>query len=64
MSPKGITARLKELCRSRILGSKYWLLKYKWKENLSGDLVAGATMAIIQIPQGMINLKHIFLNIV
>ena len=57
MCPKGINARPKEFWRSRILGSNYWLLKYKWKENLSGDLVAGATMAIIQIPQGMINLK-------
>ena len=33
-------------------GGNYWFLKYKWKENLSGDLIAGVTMAIIQIPQG------------
>ena len=35
-------------------GHKYWFLKYKWKDNLSGDLMAGVTMAIIQIPQGML----------
>ena len=33
-------------------GGNYWFLKYKWKENLSGDVIAGVTMAIIQIPQG------------
>ena len=33
-------------------GGNYWFLKYKWKENLSGDVIAGMTMAIIQIPQG------------
>ena len=33
-------------------GKSYWFLKYKWKDNLSGDLIAGITMAIIQIPQG------------
>ena len=33
-------------------GQKYWFMKYKWKENLTGDLMAGVTMAIIQIPQG------------
>ena len=38
------------ICKS--FGTKFWFLNYKWKENLSGDLMAGATMAIIQIPQG------------
>ena len=33
-------------------GQKYWFMKYKWKDNLTGDLMAGVTMAIIQIPQG------------
>ena len=44
---------LRKLCPYRILTNKYWFLTYKWRENLSGDLVAGLTMAIIQIPQGI-----------
>ena len=42
-------------------GGNYWFLKYKWKENLSGDVIAGVTMAIIQIPQGKTDNKGCFL---
>ena len=51
--------RQRKLCRCRIFGANYWFLKYKWKENLCGDLVAGVTMAIIQIPQGILKLNYI-----
>ena len=44
--------RLQSVYRYKIFGGNYWFLKYKWKKNLSGDLMAGITMAIIQIPQG------------
>ncbi|XP_015586101.1 solute carrier family 26 member 10 [Cephus cinctus] len=30
-----------------------WLPKYNWKENIMGDLVAGFTVAVMHIPQGM-----------
>ena len=43
--------RMYNWCR---FGHNYWFLKYKWKEYLTGDLIAGVTMAIIQIPQGNI----------
>lgn len=31
----------------------HWLPKYKWRSYLVGDLVAGATVAVMHIPQGM-----------
>lgn len=31
----------------------YWLPKYKWRSCISGDLMAGITVAIMNIPQGM-----------
>ena len=56
----GRKQRMHTWCR---FGPKYWFLKYKWKENLSGDLIAGVTMAIIQIPQGKLYfLFHILLQ--
>ncbi|KAL1460017.1 hypothetical protein WDU94_011958 [Cyamophila willieti] len=30
-----------------------WLPKYKWKTDLSQDIVAGITIAVVHIPQGM-----------
>ena len=45
--------RSRRTCRW-IIGGNYWFLKYKWKQDLSGDLIAGVTMAIIQIPQGIV----------
>ena len=30
-----------------------WLPAYRWKENIVSDLVAGLTVAIMHIPQGM-----------
>ena len=48
---KGSTSR--KLLPYWMLSNTYWFLTYKWRENLSGDLVAGLTMAIIQIPQGV-----------
>ena len=44
--------RSRSAYRHSVFGGNYWFLKYKWKESLSGDLMAGITMAIIQIPQG------------
>jgi len=29
-----------------------WLPKYNWKEDLTKDLIAGFTVAVMQIPQG------------
>lgn len=29
-----------------------WLSNYNWKEDLSGDLISGMTVAIMHIPQG------------
>ena len=29
-----------------------WIFNYKWRQDMISDLMAGATMAIIQIPQG------------
>ena len=33
-----------------------WLPEYSWKDNFVSDLVSGCTIAVIQIPQGKINL--------
>jgi hypothetical protein len=29
-----------------------WLPKYEWKKNITSDIVAGFTVAIVHIPQG------------
>ncbi|XP_017302587.1 solute carrier family 26 member 10-like isoform X2 [Diaphorina citri] len=29
-----------------------WLPKYKWKSDLSQDIVSGVTIAVVHIPQG------------
>ncbi len=33
-----------------------WLPKYKWREDLLGDSVAGFTTAVLQVPQGLLTL--------
>lgn len=30
-----------------------WLGRYKWREDLVGDLVSGFTVAVMHIPQGL-----------
>ncbi|KAL7290383.1 hypothetical protein TKK_0016074 [Trichogramma kaykai] len=30
-----------------------WLPRYKWKKDLYGDIIAGVTVAVMHIPQGM-----------
>lgn len=62
MSSRGKKVLPRKMCRCRSFGANYWFLNYKWRENLSGDLVAGATMAIIQIPQGILKLNYILVN--
>jgi MFS superfamily sulfate permease-like transporter len=32
-----------------------WLPKYPWKENLLGDAIAGVTIGVVHVPQGLIN---------
>jgi len=34
-----------------------WLSSYDWKNNISGDIVAGITVAVMHIPQGMLHLN-------
>merc|ERR1719471_1481118 len=31
----------------------YWLANYKWREDFVSDFIAGCTMTVIHIPQGM-----------
>ncbi|CAG9532109.1 unnamed protein product [Cercopithifilaria johnstoni] len=31
----------------------YWLPKYNWKRDLTGDIIGGLTVGIMQVPQGM-----------
>lgn len=39
-----------------------WLSSYDWKNNILGDIVAGITVAVMHIPQGM--LYGIFITII
>lgn len=32
-----------------------WLFSYDWKDNILGDIVAGITVAVMHIPQGMLS---------
>jgi len=32
-----------------------WLSSYDWKNNILGDIVAGITVAVMHIPQGMLH---------
>lgn len=32
-----------------------WLSSYDWKSNILGDIVAGITVAVMHIPQGMVH---------
>lgn len=32
-----------------------WLSSYDWKNNILGDIIAGITVAVMHIPQGMLH---------
>ncbi|KAJ1371714.1 hypothetical protein KIN20_033701 [Parelaphostrongylus tenuis] len=56
----GEKSRQKETCISKftdVLTSfmpiLHWLPNYKWKEYIHGDLIAGLTVGIMHVPQGM-----------
>ncbi|KAK3927098.1 Solute carrier family 26 member 6 [Frankliniella fusca] len=44
--------RLREVLRARVPAVS-WLASYQWRRDLPGDLVAGATVSIMHVPQGM-----------
>ncbi|XP_017875060.2 solute carrier family 26 member 6-like [Ceratina calcarata] len=54
---KKISARCKEIRPMRIARNCLplidWISTYNWKKNVTGDLVAGITVAVMHIPQGM-----------
>ena len=33
-----------------------WAVPYDWRENLAGDVIAGVTLAVMQVLSGMANL--------
>lgn len=39
-----------------------WLYNYEWKQNILGDTIAGVTVAVMHIPQGMFY-KYIFFQL-
>lgn len=39
-------------CLTRTIPALGWLPKYKWKQDLLADIVAGITVAVMHIPQG------------
>jgi solute carrier family 26, other len=40
-------------CIKNILPIVHWLPKYTWKRDLVNDTIAGCTIAVMHIPQGM-----------
>lgn len=43
----------------RIVPILEWLPAYKWRECLKGDLLAGLTIAVMTIPQGMVSCSYL-----
>ncbi|XP_058791606.1 solute carrier family 26 member 10-like isoform X2 [Phymastichus coffea] len=42
-----------ESCMKSIIPILNWLPRYRWKNDIFGDIVAGITVAVMHIPQGM-----------
>ncbi|CAI4231361.1 unnamed protein product [Auanema sp. JU1783] len=53
VSVKSPTKNVKKNRLSKYIPILDWLPNYQWKKHLSGDIVAGLTVGIMHVPQGM-----------